>query len=89
MQLNTVLSKLFRPAKQRIADPGYRRFRKLVKAHNLSYKVAGDGFIEIAPCSALPRGLTTPHYGWDETADRVDHCIAHPEGIDQDGCYAE
>lgn len=88
--LSKALGKVFAPKKPRAkSDPDYGRFRALAKKHALKYRVDRDGFIEIEACSALPRGLTTAHYGWGETLMRVEHCISTPSAVDADGSYSE
>lgn len=53
-------------AAQSEPKPGYPEFRRVVRSKGLSYKLAGDGYIE------LSNGECVPHYGcWIETAERV------------------
>lgn len=74
---------------QRRANPDYGRFRRFALKHRLAYKIASDGFIEVQPGPAFPRGLTTPHYAWGETLERLEHCLANPDAIDAEGHYSE
>lgn len=88
--LSRALSKIFSPAKpRRVACPDYGRFRRLAAKHGLVYELSGDGHIDIRVCRALPRGLSTAHYDWSETLERVEHCIANPELVDANGSYRE
>ena len=88
-RLSRALANIFAPAKKRNpANPSYRRFRRLAAKHNLSYDIC-DGYIDIKSCAVFPRGLSTAHYDWDETLARIEHCIAHPESVDNSGSYSE
>lgn len=88
-QLSRALSRMFSPTKRRVVDPGYGRFRSLVKTHGIKYRVTRDQFLEVEPCPALPRGLKTSHLDWEESSGRIEHCIATPAAVDQDGYYSE
>ena len=93
------MSRLFAPARKRVADPDYLRFRHLAKAHGLQYRLSLDHYLEVEACPALPRlhrdqralprGLKTAHIDWSESAARIQHCIQTPEDVDQDGYYVE
>ncbi len=88
--LGKLLTRAFSPSRKRSSpDPHYRGFRKLVSRHKLDYRVIGDGYIEVRPCAALPRGLKTIHHDWQETQTRIEHCITTPDAVDSDGYYAE
>ena len=67
-----------------------RSFVKLAKQHGLTFKIVKDcgtiRYLEIDPCPVFPRGLETMHHDWDETLDRVQHCLDHPEEAAQ-GSY--
>ena len=87
--MSRTMTRLFTPARRRVANPDYLRFRRLVKAHGLKYQVTRDNYLEVEACPALPRGLKTAHLDWSESASRVELCIRVPESVDQDGYYAE
>lgn len=87
--LERELNRFLGQPKARTDKRTYRQFRALIAELRATYAVTADGFIEIAPCNRLPRGLTTAHYTWGETTERIRHCLAHPEDVDKDGCYGE
>lgn len=61
-QLQQQLTKLFTaPVQKQSIDPDYRKFRSECKRQGLTYKIAGDGFIE------LSNGRNFPHYNWGES----------------------
>ena len=87
--MSQTMSRLFAPARKRVADPDYLRFRHLANAHGLQYRLSLDHYLEVEACPALPRGLKTAHIDWSESAARIQHCIQTPEDVDQDGYYVE
>lgn len=88
-QMSRTLNRLFTPARKRVVDPDYLRFRRLAKAHGLKYRITRDNYLEVEICPALPRGMKTTHLDWSESASRVELCIKTPESVNQDGYYAE
>ena len=87
--MSHTMSRLFTPARKRVAYPDYLRFRCLAKAHGLQYRISRDNYLEVEACPALPHGLKTAHIDWSESSARVQHCIQTPDDVDQDGYYAE
>jgi hypothetical protein len=68
--LQQQLGKLFsQPAKRKAVDSDYSKFRKVCKTLGLTYKIAGDGYIE------LSNGRSFAHYTWDESL----YVLQHPE----------
>lgn len=68
----------------------YNAFRKLARKEGFSYKVDRvDGFIDIEPFGGFPKGISTAHYNWPETLERVEYVLKNPETLDADGCYSE
>lgn len=64
------LNKLFsQPTKRQPANSNYAKFRADCKKLGLTYKIAGDGFIE------LSNGRNFPHYTWEESL----YTLHHPE----------
>lgn len=45
--MSRTMTRLFTPARRRVADPDYLRFRRLVKAHGLKYQVTRDNYLEV------------------------------------------
>jgi len=66
----------------------YIRFRKLVRKLQTSYMIADDGYIDIEPFDGFPKGISTFHFTWPETLERVEYALKHPESLDA-GQYTE
>jgi hypothetical protein len=90
--LQRELNRMFRAKPARQPDlhaKARRQFKAVAARHGFTFKVERDGYIECSPCAALPKGLTTAHYDWTETLDRIEACIASPEFVDDKGYYSE
>jgi hypothetical protein len=89
------LKGLVRPTGRRPTDwaaRAYRSFRKLATEHGFKYEIERDGtigWLEIDKFPATGARFTTMHYDWEETLRRVEHCIANPGDLDEDGGYSE
>jgi hypothetical protein len=66
----------------------YVKFRKTVRKLQTSYIIAPDGYLDIEPFDGFPKGISTFHFNWPETLERVEYALAHPESLD-DGQYTE
>jgi hypothetical protein len=74
----------------RYEQEAYRALHKVTNALHADYKVDRDSYFEMAPCAQFPKGFVTFHYGWRETLDRLERCIADPSIMDEDGSgYSE
>lgn len=70
--------------------PARAAFLKLKRTLGCTSRVDRDGYIELGPCPQFPKGFTTYHYGWIETLDRIERCIADPSIMEEDGAgYTE
>ncbi len=89
--LQRELSKFF--AAKRPRQPDYDRkpraaFKAEISGLGSSFVKSRDGYIEVAPCPALPKGLVTAFHDWDDAYSRLVAVMANP-ALAPDGDYVE
>jgi hypothetical protein len=91
-KLSVELGKWFskpKPKYERLDRREYDQFRRLVKKLGTTYTVVEDGFVEIAPFENFPEGISTAHYNWTETLQRLENALEHPDLLKPGGYWTE
>lgn len=78
-----------KPKYERLDRKEYDQFRRLVKKLGTTYTIADDGYVEIAPFKNYPDGITTAHYNWTETLQRIENALEHPDQLETGGYWSE
>lgn len=91
-KLSVELGKWFskpKPKYERLDRKEYDKFRRIVKKLGTTYTIAGDGYVEIAPFENFPEGITTFHFSWSETLDRIENALENPDQLEPGGFWTE